>query len=111
MVIRIRTHDSEWARRDRAAPLQIPVRCRTRADTSARELMHSGALKSFAYSYLPGSNLMQKLVMPNDMSLTQSYEELRDLLYSTCTLFFFPASNRRNSKLLMEGTAIVEKEP
>ena len=29
---------------------------------------------------LPGSNLLQTLVKPNNMTLTQSYEEKRDLL-------------------------------
>ena len=31
---------------------------------------------------LPGTNLLQTLVKPNNMTLTQSYEEKRDLLIS-----------------------------
>ena len=42
--------------------------------------VHGGAQKLFTYSYLPGSNLLQTLVKPNNMTLTQSYEEKRDLL-------------------------------
>ena len=42
--------------------------------------MHGGVLRNFTYGYLPGSNLMEKLTMPNDMTLTQSYESQRDLL-------------------------------
>ena len=36
--------------------------------------------KQFTYGYLPGTNLLQTLVKPNNMTLTQSYEEKRDLL-------------------------------
>ena len=42
--------------------------------------VYGGAQKIFAYSYLPGTNLLQTLVKPNNMTLTQSYEEKRDLL-------------------------------
>ena len=42
--------------------------------------MHGGAEKQFIYSYLPGSNLLQTLTMPCNMTLTQSYETQRDLL-------------------------------
>ena len=42
--------------------------------------VYSGAQKLFTYSYLPGTNLLQTLVKPNNMTLTQSYEEKRDLL-------------------------------
>ena len=42
--------------------------------------VHGGAQKLFTYSYLPGTNLLQTLVKPNNMTLTQSYEEKRDLL-------------------------------
>ena len=44
--------------------------------------VHSGAQKLFTYSYLPNTNLLQTLVKPNNMTLTQSYEEKRDLLIS-----------------------------
>lgn len=44
--------------------------------------VHGGAQKLFTYSYLPGTNLLQTLVKPNNMTLTQSYEEKRDLLIS-----------------------------
>ena len=36
----------------------------------------------FGYQYLPGTNLLHKLTMPNNMVLTQSYEANRDLLTS-----------------------------
>ena len=36
--------------------------------------------KKFSYGYLPGSNLLQTLTMPCNMTLTQSYETQRDLL-------------------------------
>lgn len=42
--------------------------------------VYGGAQKLFTYSYLPGTNLLQTLVKPNNMTLTQSYEEKRDLL-------------------------------
>ena len=42
--------------------------------------VHGGAQKLFTYSYLPGTNLLQSLVKPNNMTLTQCYEEKRDLL-------------------------------
>ena len=42
--------------------------------------MHGGAEKQFIYSYLPGSNLLQTLTMPCNMTLTQSYATQRDLL-------------------------------
>lgn len=42
--------------------------------------VHGGAQKLFTYSYLPGTNLLQTLVKPNNLTLTQSYEENRDLL-------------------------------
>ena len=42
--------------------------------------VHGGSQKLFTYSYLPGTNLLQTLVKPNNMTLTQSYEEKRDLL-------------------------------
>ncbi len=39
-----------------------------------------GAQKTFSYAYLPGTHLLQSLTKPNNMSLTLSYEEKRDLL-------------------------------
>ena len=42
--------------------------------------IHGGTQKLFTYSYLPGTNLLQTLVKPNNMTLTQSYDEKRDLL-------------------------------
>ena len=41
---------------------------------------HGGTEKQFSYGYLPGSNLLQTLTMPCNMTLTQSYESQRDLL-------------------------------
>ena len=41
---------------------------------------HGGAEKQFGYAYLPGSNLLQTLTMPCNMTLTQTYETQRDLL-------------------------------
>ncbi len=37
-------------------------------------------MKQFGYEYLQGTNLLHKLVKPNGMTLTQSYEAKRDLL-------------------------------
>ena len=42
--------------------------------------LHGGAEKVFGYEYLSGSNLLHKLTKTNGMTLTQSYEEHRDLL-------------------------------
>ena len=42
--------------------------------------IHAGAEHQFRYGYLTGSNLLQSLAMPNGVTLTQSYEEKRDLL-------------------------------
>ncbi len=42
--------------------------------------LHGGVEKQFSYSYLTGSDLLQTLAMPNNMTLTQSYETQRDLL-------------------------------
>lgn len=41
---------------------------------------HSGKQQTFSYAYLLGSNLLQTLTLPNNMQLTQSYAEKRDLL-------------------------------
>ena len=42
--------------------------------------LYGGTEKQFSYGYLPGSNLLQTLTMPCNMTLTQSYETQRDLL-------------------------------
>ncbi len=47
---------------------------------SSAGFVHGGAQKLFTYSYLPGTNLLQTLVKPNGMTLTQTYESTRDLL-------------------------------
>ena len=40
---------------------------------------HGGAERKFTYGYLAGSNLLQSLAMPNKVTLTQTWEEERDL--------------------------------
>jgi len=40
---------------------------------------HKGERKQFAYSYLPGSDMLSTLAMPNGMRLEQEYAEKRDL--------------------------------
>ena len=42
--------------------------------------IHGGAEKQFSYEYLPGTNLLEKLTLPSNMTLTQEYEPQRDLL-------------------------------
>ena len=42
--------------------------------------LHGGQQKQFGYTYLQGTHLLQTLTMPNNMTLTQSYEPQRDLL-------------------------------
>ncbi len=42
--------------------------------------IHAGVEHQFRYGYLAGSNLLQSLIMPNGVTLTQSYKEKRDLL-------------------------------
>ena len=42
--------------------------------------LHGGEAKQFSYEYLSGTHLLEKLTKPNGMTLTQSYEILRDLL-------------------------------
>ncbi len=42
--------------------------------------LHGGSEKQFSYEYMAGTHLLEKLTMPNNMSLTQSYEIQRDLL-------------------------------
>ena len=42
--------------------------------------LHGGEEKQFSYEYLSGTHLLEKLTMPNNMTLTQSYEIQRDLL-------------------------------
>ena len=46
--------------------------------------LHGGAEKQFSYEYLPGTHLLQKLTLPSNMTLTQSYEPHRDLLTGMC---------------------------
>ena len=41
---------------------------------------HSSEEKQFSYEYLYGTHLLQTLTKPNNMSLTLSYEDKRDLL-------------------------------
>lgn len=41
---------------------------------------HNGVERQFTYDYLPGSNLLQKLTLPNNLLLTQSYEEKRNFV-------------------------------
>ncbi|MBQ3240472.1 MAG: hypothetical protein IJB00_04720 [Akkermansia sp.] len=47
---------------------------------STAGFLHGGSEKQFGYSYLPGSNQLQTLTMPCNMTLTQSYETQRNLL-------------------------------
>ena len=42
--------------------------------------LHGGAAKQFSYEYMAGTHLLEKLTMPNNMTLIQSYEIQRDLL-------------------------------
>ena len=42
--------------------------------------LHGGSAKQFSYEYIAGTHLLEKLTMPNNMTLTQSYEIQRDLL-------------------------------
>ena len=42
--------------------------------------LHGGVERQFSYAYLPGTNLLQQLTLPSNMTLTQSYEPQRDLL-------------------------------
>ena len=51
---------------------------RSQKDTAG--FLHGNSEKQFAYGYLSGSNLLQTLTMPNNMTLTQSYASQRDLL-------------------------------
>ena len=46
--------------------------------------LHGGVERQFTYAYLPGTNLLQTLTKPNNMTLTQSYESQRDLLTGMC---------------------------
>ena len=47
---------------------------------STAGFMHGGSEKQFGYGYLSGTNLLQTLTMPCNMTLTQSYESQRNLL-------------------------------
>ena len=42
--------------------------------------LHGGEEKQFGYEYMSGTHLLEKLTMPNNMTLTQSYESHRNLL-------------------------------
>ena len=42
--------------------------------------VYGGAQKLFTYNYLSGFHLLQSLVKPNNMTLTLSYEDKRNLL-------------------------------
>ena len=42
--------------------------------------IHAGVEHQFRYGYLAGSNLLRSLAMPNGVTLTQTWEEKRDLL-------------------------------
>ena len=44
--------------------------------------LHGGVERQFSYAYLPGTNLLEQLTLPCNMTLTQSYEPKRDLLTS-----------------------------
>ena len=47
---------------------------------SGAGFIHGGQEKLFTYGYLQGSHLLQTLTKPNGMTLTQTYEQHRDLL-------------------------------
>ncbi|MDO4818232.1 MAG: sugar-binding protein, partial [Akkermansia sp.] len=47
---------------------------------SGAGFIHGGQEKQFGYTYLQGSHLLQTLTKPNGMTLTQTYEQHRDLL-------------------------------
>ena len=47
---------------------------------SGASFLHGGQEKQFTYGYLQGSHLPQTLTKPNGMTLTQTYEQHRDLL-------------------------------
>ena len=51
---------------------------------SSAGFRHGGSEKQFSYAYLPGTNLLQTLTKPNNMTLTQSYEPQRNLLTGMC---------------------------
>ena len=46
--------------------------------------LHGGVERQYSYAYLPGTNLLQQLTLPSNMTLTQSYEPQRDLLTGMC---------------------------
>ncbi len=52
----------------------------TDGSISGAGFLHGGQEKLFGYTYLQGSHLLQTLTKPNDMTLTQTYEQHRDLL-------------------------------
>ena len=65
--------------------------------------MHGGVNRQFSYSYLSGSNLLHTLTHPNGLTLTQSYEEHRDLLTDM--------QYHRGSTLVVERSYSGDKAP
>ena len=65
--------------------------------------MHGGVNRQFSYSYLSGSNLLHTLTQPNGLTLTQSYEEHRDLLTGM--------QYHRGSTLVVERSYSEDKAP
>ena len=65
--------------------------------------MHGGVNRQFSYSYLSGSNLLHTLTQPNGLTLTQSYEEHRDLLTDM--------QYHRGSTLVVERSYSEDKAP
>ncbi|MGN0868290.1 MAG: hypothetical protein ACI4O9_02030 [Akkermansia sp.] len=71
-------HSSELTSTITAETVVVDGCARSPKDTAG--FLHGNSEKQFAYGYLSGSNLLQTLSMPNNMTLTQSYESQRDLL-------------------------------
>ena len=65
--------------------------------------MHGGVNRQFSYGYLSGSNLLHTLTHPNGLTLTQSYEEHRDLLTDM--------QYHRGSTLVVERSYSGDKAP
>ena len=65
--------------------------------------MHGGVNRQFSYGYLSGSNLLHTLTQPNGITLTQSYEEHRDLLTDM--------QYHRGSTLVVERSYSEDKAP
>ena len=60
--------------------LSVSIGYGTDGRINSAGFLHGGEMKQFGYEYLQGSNLLYKLIKPNGMTLTQSYEAQRDLL-------------------------------